>query len=92
MPTAARPAIWGAGSKGVAFLTSLGAGADVAAAVDINPHKQGMFLAGAAHACSARRTSREPPELVIAMNSIYVDEIRHDLDTRGMERTTLLGV
>ena len=34
----------------------------------------------------------EPPDVVVAMNRVYLEEIRHDLDTRGMERTTLLGV
>ena len=45
----ARVAIWGAGSKGVAFLTTLGLNDEVAYAVDINPHKQGMFMPGTGH-------------------------------------------
>ena len=42
-------AIWGAGSKGVAFLTTLASGEEVAHAVDINPYKQGKYLAGTGH-------------------------------------------
>ena len=44
LAAAERPVIWGAGSKGVAFLTTLGPGLELA--VDVNPHKQGKFLAG----------------------------------------------
>ena len=40
----ARVAIWGGGSKGVAFLTTNGLRDEVAQVVDINPHKQGKFL------------------------------------------------
>jgi hypothetical protein len=77
--------VWGAGSKGVAFLTSLGADVDVAAAVDINPHKQGMFIAGTGHEVLAPENLRElRPALVVAMNSIYVDEIREQLGGLGL--------
>jgi SAM-dependent methyltransferase len=75
--------IWGAGSKGVSFLSVVGD--NVAAAVDINPHKHGMFMAGTGHAIVA--PSDLPglePHLVIAMNPIYVTEIRRDLDELGV--------
>jgi SAM-dependent methyltransferase len=85
-----RTAIWGSGSKGVAFLAALGdlAGA-VGCAVDINPHKHGKFMAGTGHQIvppSYLTTFR--PELVIAMNPVYVDEIQRDLD--GLELQTIL--
>ena len=44
LAAAERPVIWGASSKGVAFLTTLGAGIELA--VDVNPFKQERFLAG----------------------------------------------
>ncbi len=88
-----RTAIWGAGSKGVAFLTAVGVQADVAYAVDVNPYKQGKFLAGSGlRVLGPADLVAEPPDVVVAMNRVYLEEIRHDLDTRGMERTTLLGV
>lgn len=79
-------AVWGGGSKAVAFLSSVGAaGVDV---VDINPHKQGKWLPGAA-------VEVQPPEilktvrpyLVVPMNPIYVDEITRDLHEMGLSPT-----
>ena len=88
-----RTAIWGAGSKGVSFLTTLAMGDEVAYAVDINPYKQGKFLAGTGHAVvGPAHMTEEPPELVVAMNSIYLREIRAELDARGLQATELRGV
>jgi hypothetical protein len=79
-------AIWGGGSKAVGFLSSVGVG-DVTV-VDINPYKQGKWLPG------ARVEVREPamlrdvrPSLVIPMNPIYTEEIRHDLEAMGLSPT-----
>ena len=75
--------IWGAGSKGVSFLSSVGGA--IAAAVDINPHKHGMFMAGSGHEIVApEELTRLQPDLVIAMNPIYLDEIRSDLTRLGL--------
>jgi hypothetical protein len=41
-----RAVIWGGGSKGVTFLNTLVIIDDITCAVDINPHKQGTFIAG----------------------------------------------
>lgn len=77
-------AIWGAGSKGVSFLSIVGEG--VHAAVDINPHKRGMFMAGTGHAIIAPEDLAEiEPDLVIAMNPIYLNEISNSLDELGIE-------
>ena len=40
-----RVVIWGAGSKGVSFLTTLGVEREIEFAVDINPHKHDKFMA-----------------------------------------------
>ena len=86
-------AIWGAGSKGVAFLTTLAADGEVAYAVDVNPHKQGKYLAGTGHrVLGPDELAAQAPQLVVAMNSIYLPEIRRDLDARGLAGTELLGV
>jgi SAM-dependent methyltransferase len=88
-----RAAIWGAGSKGVSFLTTLDVGEEVAYAVDINPFKQRKFLAGTGHAVvGPAHLVEEPADLVVAMNSIYLPEIRAQLDGLGLQATELLGV
>ncbi len=88
-----RVAIWGAGSKGVAFLTTLATGGEVAYAVDINPFKQGKFLAGTGHEVLAPEAlTGRPPDLVVAMNDVYLGEIRARLDALGLYRTELRSV
>ena len=81
-----RVVIWGAGSKGVSFLTTLGLRAEIEYAVDINPHKHGMFMAGTGQEIVAPEFLRDyQPSLVIAMNPIYVDEIGASLRDLGVE-------
>jgi hypothetical protein len=88
-----RSVIWGSGSKGVAFLAALGPAAKaVVAAVDINPYKHGKFMAGTGHeivAPQALTTIR--PELVVVMNSTYLDEIGAELASLGV-KTCLEGL
>jgi SAM-dependent methyltransferase len=75
--------IWGASSKGVSFLVA--AGEHVEAAVDINPHKHGTFMAGTGHrVVSPRDVVDIAPELVVVMNPIYLDEIESDLNRLGV--------
>jgi SAM-dependent methyltransferase len=86
---AERPVIWGAGSKGVAYLTAL-AGNGIDYAVDINPHKQGMFMAGTGQEIVAPEFLADyRPDLVIAMNPVYVEEIRSDLERVGVPAEVL---
>jgi SAM-dependent methyltransferase len=71
-----RVVIWGAGSKGVSFLTTLGIEREIAYAVDINPHKHDKYMAATGQQVVAPEFLREyRPDLVIAMNPIYLDEI-----------------
>ena len=77
-----RVVLWGSGSKGTAFLHALGdAAADVDAVIDVNPHLSGTYVAGTGHPVLAPDTlAREPAVLVVAMNPVYTDEIRAELD------------
>jgi hypothetical protein len=80
-----RIAIWGSGSKCVSLISSLRLGPELIAVVDINPHKHGKFLAGSGLEIvspDALRSLR--PEVVLVMNSIYSEEIRHDLAARSL--------
>lgn len=75
-----RAVVWGAGSNGVAFLTTLGAAEEVAAVVDMNPRKQGRFTPGTGHAVVAPRELKSiAPDVVIVMDSIDLDEIAASL-------------
>ncbi len=86
-----RPVIWGAGSKGVSFLTNLGGGA-IEYAVDINPTKHGMYMAGTGQQIVGPDFLVDyRPTLVVAMNPIYIDEIQRDLDRLGID-ARLVGV
>ncbi len=77
--------IWGSGSKGVAFLTTLGVASEIAYAVDINPHKHGTFMAGTGHEIVGPDLLRQyKPDVVIVMNPIYCDEIQQDLVELGL--------
>jgi hypothetical protein len=79
-------ALWGSGSKGVAFLVTLDAGPEIGAVVDINPYKHGKFMAGTGWEIVAPDFLVEyRPDLVIAMNPVYIDEIQGDLDRLGIQ-------
>ena len=72
--------IWGSGSKAVAFLTTMGIRNEIEYIVDINPFKHGKFLAGTGHEIVPPDFLKKyQPDMVIAMNSIYRDEIQRDL-------------
>jgi SAM-dependent methyltransferase len=77
--------IWGAGSKGVSYLTTLGVTGEIDCAVDINPYKQGMYMAGTGHpVVPPEYLQTYRPDVVIAMNSVYLPEIRQTLDSLGV--------
>lgn len=83
--------IWGAGSKGVAFLTMLGLADEIAYAVDVNPAKHGMFMPGTGHEIVAPETLVEVrPSIVVAMNPAYRAEIARDLATLGLDAELLV--
>jgi SAM-dependent methyltransferase len=77
--------IWGAGSKGVTFLNVLGLQEQIEYIVDINPHKQGMYAPGTGQlVISPDKLQEIHPDIVIAMNPIYEDEIQQVLFDLGL--------
>lgn len=77
-----RLVVWGSGSKSVAFLSTIGVTDEVAYVVDINPHRHGMSMPGvAARIESPAHVRSNPPDRVIVMNPVYVEEIRAMLKT-----------
>ena len=84
--------IWGSGSKGVAFLTAVGMAAQIEYVVDINPHRQGKFMAGTGQEIVAPEfLENYRPDVAIAMNAVYRGEIQTELDRMGLT-TQLLAV
>ncbi len=81
-------AIWGSGSKGVAFLSAIGAHVDdggIPCAVDINPYRKGYYMPGTGQEIVEPAALKEhAPAVVIAMNSVYTAEIEAELQRQGV--------
>jgi SAM-dependent methyltransferase len=85
-PEAKQVVIWGGGSKGVAFLTTLGFDQQVAAAVDINPYKQGRYLSGfGQRVVGPDDLVAIRPDLIVVMNPVYVAEITEQVRGLGLD-------
>ena len=84
--TGRRVVLWGGGSKGVAFLTTLSQTRDdIAYAVDINPIKHGTFMAGTGQEIIAPESLKiYRPDVVIIMNPVYRAEVTADLTALGL--------
>lgn len=77
--------IWGGGSKGVAFLTTMGITDEIQYAVDINPHKHGTFLPGNGQETIGPQSLAEyQPDMVIVMNPIYCAEVSTMVSEMGL--------
>jgi SAM-dependent methyltransferase len=75
-----RIVLWGSGSKGVSFLTTLHVGNVIGYAVDINPHRQGYYMPATGQRIVGPAFLKEyRPDVVIVMNAIYRDEIAREL-------------
>ena len=85
-----RAVIWGAGSKGVSYLSALGPESGIQYAVDINPFKEGMYLAGSGEQIVAPEFLKAyRPDVVVVMNAIYQDEIQVMLDGMCLDAEVL---
>lgn len=81
-----RVVLWGSGSKAVSFLTTLGLHEESDAVVDINPHRQGMFMPGSGHSIVAPNSLlTNPPHTVVIMNPIYRAEISAHLTSLRLD-------
>jgi 2-polyprenyl-3-methyl-5-hydroxy-6-metoxy-1,4-benzoquinol methylase len=71
-----RAIVWGTGSKGVTFLNTF-KNSQVEYAVDINPRKQGMYVAGTGQQIVPPKFLRDyQPDIIIVMNPVYMREIQ----------------
>ena len=73
-----RTVVWGAGSKGVTFLNTLRVQDQIEYVVDMNPRKQGMYIAGTGQRIVLPEFLRDyQPDNIIVMNPIYNFEIKN---------------
>jgi hypothetical protein len=76
--------LWGSGSKAVSFLSAMEDSAHIEYVVDINPYRQGHFMAGTAQTIVPPEFLADyKPDVVLVMNPIYRDEIQHKLADCG---------
>lgn len=81
--------LWGAGARAVSFLNEI-KGDYIKYAVDINPNKQGKFVAGTGQEIVSPEFLKEyKPDVVILMNLVYKDEIKKMLDDLGLSAEIL---
>lgn len=72
--------LWGSGSKAVSFLTTLRVFEEIEYVVDINPYRQGCYMAGTGQRIiSPKILAQYRPDLIILMNPVYEAEIRRDI-------------
>lgn len=76
LKASSRYVVWGAGSKGAMFLNLLDSGT-IDFAVDVNPRKHGMYIAGTGHRIEPPQAvaSLENPSILL-MNPLYEAEVR----------------
>lgn len=80
-----RIALWGSGSKAVAFLTTLGVGDAVDLVTDINPVRHNHYMPVTAQRIVAPAELRLlKPDIVIVMNRIYREEIATALSAMNL--------
>jgi 2-polyprenyl-3-methyl-5-hydroxy-6-metoxy-1,4-benzoquinol methylase len=80
-----RVALWGGGAKAVSFLNMLKVTDSIPVVVDINPHKQGMYLPGTGQKIVGPEFLKEfQPNEIILMNPIYRREIEEQLRQLGV--------
>jgi SAM-dependent methyltransferase len=89
-----RIVLWGSGSKAVAFLSGIGdVNRHIQYLVDINPHRWGKFVPGdVRQIVGPEFLAQYRPDLVIAMNPIYRQEIAADLRRLGCANARLLAL
>ena len=85
--------IWGAGSKGVTFLNILDTQGCIEYAIDINPRKVGKFVPGSGQQIKPPEFLMEyRPDVVIIMNPLYADEIRHSMQQLQVSAQILVAI
>ena len=88
----ANPVLWGAGSRGVQFLTFADPDRRLAAVVDLNPRKWGRYLPVTAHRVDPPSTLTDlEPSAVVITNPAYRTEIAAQLADLGVTADILVA-
>jgi SAM-dependent methyltransferase len=83
--TGRRVAIWGAGARALLFLNQVENKDHIGMVVDINPTRQGKFLAHVGVRIDPPVALREfQPDLILVSNSAFADEIRQQAAELGL--------
>lgn len=86
-----RAVIWGSYSKSTAFLSTLQIYDEIKYVVDINPKRQGSYLAGTGQKIIAPEfLNNYDPDVVIIMNPIYKHEIQKNLKLMHLKPEVLI--
>jgi hypothetical protein len=84
--------VWGAGSKGVTFLNAVEGAGLVRYVVDLNPRKQGRFVAGSGQQIVPPGFLKEHrPDVIILMNPVYEKEVRELVGSLDLRPEFLLA-
>ena len=87
-----RVVAWGAGGRAISFLNALGTSHQIEYVVDINPQKQGTFLAGTGQQIVPPSFLADyKPELVIITNLAFEQEVTHQARDLGLSCDFLLA-
>jgi len=80
-----RVVLWGAGAKGAMFLNAFGEVSSLEYVVDVNPHKWGSYIPGAAQRVVSPEFLKEyQPDVLLLANSKYRDEIGRQVAALGL--------
>ena len=76
---------WGGGARAVGLLNLVSDSDAITGVVDINPRKQGTFVTGTGHPIvPPEALLTDPPDAVVVVNPVYIDEIRGMLSDLGV--------
>lgn len=79
-----RVVVWGAGSKGITFLNMF-QHSDIEYAIDLNPNKHGMYIAGSGQRIVPPEFLKEyAPAAIVVVNPLYASEIEQQVNQFGL--------
>ena len=84
-PTAKKVVVWGGGSKAVSFLSMMKIRDAIPYVVDINPHKEGLFIGGTGQKIVSPESLKEiDPDVIILMNPLYRSEVSTQVEKMNL--------